>query len=217
MRGLPGRRLRRDRGADGLRPEPHRVAGVTTEMFQWWYIWSSLAKEHVLLWFPYAHIDAFVEDPKRLADQSLSFEERLYHNRSHYEQYVGPTLQKVILEYRDPVELGLDAAMLKREGITASTSSIASLAAAPDVTSSLIVHLARDTEGGMELFSRFWIGGHPEFKRFPGGDTAAAAMARSGPDGKPGPRNGCTRHDRIRPSLQHCAPLYERFGTPAAA
>jgi hypothetical protein len=119
----------------------------------------------------------------------LSFEKRLYHNRSHYEQYVGPALQKVIMEYRDPTELGLDAAMLKREGITASTSSIASLAAAPNVSTSLILHLARDTEGGMELFSRFWIGGHPEFKRFPGVDKVAAAIAqagaRPGPDGKP--------------------------------
>ena len=197
------------------------LPGVTTEMFQWWYIWSSLAKEHFLLWFPYAHIDAFVEDPKRLADQSLSFEERLYHNRSHYEQYVGPALQKVIMEYRDPTQLGLDAAMLKREGITASTSSIASLAAAPDVTTSLILHLARDTEGGMELFSRFWIGGHPEFKRFPGGDRAAAAMAQAGlgQDKMENLAYEMAVHDMTEfAHLTSIVPqLYERFGTATAA
>lgn len=63
------------------------MPGVTTEMLKWWYLWYPLEKEHFLLWFPYAHIDAFVEDPQRLADQSLSFEERLYHNPEHIEEY----------------------------------------------------------------------------------------------------------------------------------
>ena len=158
------------------------MPGVTTEMFKWWPVWYPLAKEHFLLWFPYAHVDAFSEDPQRLADQSLSFEERVYHNPVHVDEYIGPSVSKVILTYKDPTELGVDATVLKRAGITASQSSNGSLAEAPDITVSLILHLVRETASGLELFSRYWLGAHPSFQRFPGGDKAPALLAKVGLD-----------------------------------
>ena len=196
------------------------LPGVTTEMFEWWYIWASLAKEHFMLWFPYAHIDAVVEDPKRLADDSLSFEERLYHNRSRYEQYVGATLQRVVMEYVDPTELGLDAAMLEREGITTSASSLSAFAQAPDVTASLIVHLARDTASGMELFSCFWIGGYAEFERFPGGEKAPGLMAKMGMGEEQMANTAYEMAVHDMTEFWHLSSvlpqLYERFGTATA-
>ncbi len=38
--------------------------------------------------------------------------------------------------------------------------------------------LARDTEAGMELFSRYWIGAHPELHRFPEAEGAAALLTK---------------------------------------
>ena len=44
----------------------------------------------------------------------------------------------------------------------------------------LMLHLARDTPAGMELFSRYWIGAHSEFARFPGGSETPALLSRMG-------------------------------------
>ena len=44
----------------------------------------------------------------------------------------------------------------------------------------LMLHLALDTPAGMELFSRYWIGAHPEFIRFPGGRNAPALLTKMG-------------------------------------
>jgi len=54
------------------------------------------------------------------------------------------------------------------------------IADAPDTTFMFMLHLARDTDRGLELFSRYWIGAHPEFKRFPGGVDAPALMNKMG-------------------------------------
>ena len=42
----------------------------------------------------------------------------------------------------------------------------------------LMLHLARDTERGLELISRYWIGAHPEFIRFQGGSDAPALLGK---------------------------------------
>ena len=158
------------------------MAGVTTDMFKWWFLWHPLEKERYSLWFPQAHIDNYVVDPTRLADASLSYEQRLYGNPNHIEEFIGPSSLKLVLHFTDPVELGFDAAALRRAGIKASASATIRVADTPDTTFMFMLHLARDTDRGMELFSRYWIGAHPEFKRFPGGTDAPALLRTMGMD-----------------------------------
>ncbi|MHC5307617.1 DAPG hydrolase family protein [Bartonella sp. LJL80] len=156
------------------------MPNVTTEMFKWWFMWHPIEKERYMIWFPHAHIDNFVEDPKRLADTSLSYEQRLYNNPNSVDEFIGPNSLKIIIHFTDPGELGLDAAALKRAGFTASASGTISIAEAPDTTFMLMLHLARDTDRGLELYSRYWIGAHEEFKRFKGGADAPSLMNKMG-------------------------------------
>jgi 2,4-diacetylphloroglucinol hydrolase len=158
----------------------HEMPDVTTEMFKWWFLWHPLDKARYSLWFPHAHVDNYVEDPKRLADTSLSYEKRLYNNPNHINEYIGPSALPIIIHFNDPVELGLDRDTLKRNGFTASASGTIRLGFAPDTTYMLMLHLARDTERGLELVTRYWIGTHPEFARFPGGTNGAALVAKMG-------------------------------------
>ena len=159
------------------------MPGVTTDMFKWWFLWHPVEKERYSLWFPHAHIDNYVEDPARLADAARSYEERLYGNPNHVEEFIGPSSLKIIMHFTDPTELGLDAAALRRAQITASASATIRVADAPETTFMFMLHLARDTAGGLELFSRYWIGTHPEFARFPGGSDGPALLKKMGMDG----------------------------------
>ena len=159
------------------------MPGVTTDMFKWWFLWHPVEKERYSLWFPHAHIDNYVVDPARLADATLSYEERLYGNPKHVEEFIGPSSLKIIMHFTDPTELGLDAAALRRAQITASASATIRVANAPETTFMFMLHLARDTAAGLELFSRYWIGTHPEFARFPGGSDGPALVQKMGMDG----------------------------------
>ena len=156
------------------------MPGVTTAQFEWWFTWHPIEKERYMLWFPQAHIDNSVLDPSRLADTSLSFAERLYNNPNAIDEFIGPTSLKIVIHFAPPESLGLDGASLRRAGFTTSASGTIRVADAPDTTFMLMLHLARDTPAGMELLSRYWIGAHPEFVRFPGGKDAPALLSRMG-------------------------------------
>ena len=155
---------------------------VTTAQFEWWFTWHPIEKERYMLWFPQAHVDNSVVDPARLADTSLCFAERLYNNPNAIDEYIGPTSLKIVIHFAPPETLGLDEASLRRAGFTTSASGTIRVADAPDTTFMLMLHLARDTPAGMELLSRYWIGAHPEFVRFPGGRNGPALLSRMGMD-----------------------------------
>ena len=158
------------------------MPGVTTAKFEWWFTWHPLEKERYMLWFPQAHVDNSVVDPSRLADTSLSFAERLYDNPNAVDEYIGPTSLRIVIHFAPPGSLGLDDGALRRSGFTTSASGTIRVADAPDTTFMFMLHLARDTPEGMELLSRYWIGAHPEFVRFPGGRDTPALLARMGMD-----------------------------------
>ena len=145
------------------------MPGITTAMFEWWFTWHPLERERYMLWFPQAHIDNSVVNPTRLADPSLSYAERLYDNPNAIDEFIGPTSLKIVIHFAPPASLGLDEQALRRAGFTTSASGTIRVADAPDTTFMFMLHLARDTPAGMELLSRYWIGAHPEFVRFPAG------------------------------------------------
>ena len=158
------------------------IPNVNTANFEWWFTWHPMEKERYMLWFPHAHVDNSVADPTRLANTSLSFGERLYNNPNAVDEYIGPTSLKIIIHFAPPTSLGLDEGALRRTRFTTSASGTICVADAPDTTFMFMLHLARDTPAGMELLSRYWIGAHPEFVRFPGGRDTAALLAKMGMD-----------------------------------
>lgn len=156
------------------------MPGVTTEMFKWWFTWHPLEKERYMLWFPQAHIDTSVADPSRLKDTSLSYEKRLFNNPNRIQEWIGPSRLDAIIHFSDPEELGLDARSLERQGFTASASAVCYPTPEPDIPFTLMVHIARDTSAGMELLSRYWIGGHADMARFSNAEKAPAMLQKIG-------------------------------------
>jgi hypothetical protein len=139
---------------------------VTTEMFKWWFTWHVTEKERYMLWFPHAHIDTSVTDPARSRNTSLSYEQRLYGNPNRIQEWIGPSRLDATIHFSEPSALGFDNDLLKRQGFVASASAVCYATPAPDIPFTLMVHIARDTDAGMELFSRYWIGSHPDMARF---------------------------------------------------
>jgi hypothetical protein len=156
------------------------MPGITTDMFKWWFAWHPLEKERYMLWFPQAHIDTSVEDPTRLRDTSLSYEKRLYNNPNRIQEWIGPNALDSIIHFSEPADLGFDPQLMRLAGFTASASAICYSTAEPDIPFTLMVHIARDTNAGLELISRYWIGAHRDMARFNNADKTAAMLQRMG-------------------------------------
>lgn len=156
------------------------MPGVTTEVFRWWFTWHPLEHERYTLWFPHAHIANSVADPSRLADTSLTYEERLYGNPNRVRELVGSNELDINIRFMAPEELGFDPKRLAAAGFTASASGLVGHGDHPDAVMSMMVHLARDTNAGLELISRYWIGGHPALRRFPGSEHTLDGLKAAG-------------------------------------
>lgn len=156
--------------------------GSTPEMFEWWFWWHTLDPRRYMLWFPHSHVSATPADPKRMADDSLTFAERFYGNRHHVKEWMGPEFLDSIINFTDPAVLGFDMGKFSAAGFAASASGLLELPGVPDVTVGMMIHIVRPVEGGMELVSRYWLGSHPALRRFPGAEKACELFASVGID-----------------------------------
>lgn len=176
-----------DDGENGLTTfniNRHFFPDVTVEMMQWWFTWHVQEKERYSLWFPHAHIENMVAYPERIADPALSYEEKLYGNPNHITEYIGSTLLDAVIHFTNPVELGLDKALLEKQGLTFSASGWAHSYGSPDLPISVMLHIGRDVKGGFELYTCYFSGAHKiisQYSGIPGGsEKALAGMRASG-------------------------------------
>jgi hypothetical protein len=154
--------------------------GGTPEMFEWWFWWHALDARRYMLWFPYSHIEARVQDAQRAGNNSLSYAERVYENPHHVVEYMGPDLFESTIRFTDPVHLGIDREQMKKGGYTASASALLEVPGVPGVTVGIMIHMVRPSTGGMELLSRYYLGAHPALKRFPNAQQAPAVLHKGG-------------------------------------
>lgn len=154
--------------------------GSTPEMFEWWFWWHALDSRRYMIWFPYSHIDASVDDPVRLADVSLSYAARVYDNANHVVEYMGGDLFKSTIRFMDPTRLGIDSDAIRSGGFAASASGLLEVPGFPHITVGMMLHMVRPNETGMELLSRYYLGSHPALRRFPGSDQAHSLLQQGG-------------------------------------
>jgi hypothetical protein len=70
---------------------------------------------------------------------------------------IGSRLVRISIRFVDPVELGFETSRFAAADIVAHACAEVSLLR-PDLPLTTMVHLARRTENGMELRSRYWTG-----------------------------------------------------------
>jgi hypothetical protein len=145
--------------ADGTGYVASRVPfpGCTGEMLQWWIWWCSVEPARFTLWYPHNHISAEPIDRSVLTQPGLTHEQRYIGTMHYVDQYIGPQRARVALAYLDPAELGFDTSRFAEAGIVAHSCSRARLRR-PPIEAATLVHLARRTDHGFELRSRYWFG-----------------------------------------------------------
>jgi hypothetical protein len=131
--------------------------GCTGEMFQWWFWWHSVEPARYTLWHPYSHVSANPVDRDVLAAPGLTHEQRYIGNTHWVTERIGSRLVRISIRFVDPAELGFETSRFAEAGIVAHACAEVSLLR-PEVSVTTMVHLARRTESGFELRSRYWNG-----------------------------------------------------------
>jgi hypothetical protein len=144
------------RNPDGLMVVSVRteMPGVTARMIDWWFGWHLTSSERYRLWHPRAHLRATVkEDRSHLPGDR----ERYVGNVSYVDEYIGPELMRLAIEFAEPSVYGLTPELLARA--QAGTAICArTVFRRTGVAVGHLIHLVRHVEGGCEMRSRFWIG-----------------------------------------------------------
>jgi 2,4-diacetylphloroglucinol hydrolase len=129
----------------------------TAEMFQWWFWWHSVEPERYALWYPYCHVSVEAKNKAVLTQPGLTHEQRYVGNTHILTEYLNDRKNKIEITFLDPAELGFDTSRFKEAKIVASACGIVTLQN-PNAEFCTMVHLARQTENGLELRSRYYIG-----------------------------------------------------------
>lgn len=134
------------------------MPGVTGEILDWWFAWHPLEAIRYKIWFPSAHFGISADDPDRLADTTLSYQDR-YQEMSQYPvEDVGGSIEQLEIHFVTPEHMGFDTRRMTASGVpTIICGDVGNVS--PNLMHTKMVHFIRNTSGGVEMRSRFWMMG----------------------------------------------------------
>jgi hypothetical protein len=129
--------------------------GSSPEMFDWWFGWHINETNRYKLWHPQAHL--FTQPRYDYSSvEDLTDRQRYVGNTSWVDEYIGPHLLTIALQFFDPGEFGLPYDLLEKHDYgTAIVAKGYDSATGTFVNS--FVHAMRRTPYGCELRSRFFF------------------------------------------------------------
>jgi hypothetical protein len=132
-----------------------KMPGVTSEMIDWWFGWHYMESQRYKLWHPRAHV---LNGAERMIgdDPGLSDREKYLHNPNHISEYVGAELLDIEIAFSEASDF-LDVSRFEAADVGTAVCGVVSYQNSPLVFG-IIIHLIRETAGGCEMRSRFWLG-----------------------------------------------------------
>ncbi|ROM53419.1 hypothetical protein BK648_07695 [Pseudomonas poae] len=129
------------------------LPGGAAAMIDWWFGWHSSSTERYKLWHPQAHL--FSQPRYILSDvPGLTDRERYVGNTLWVDEYIGPSVTPLAIEFQDPKSAGLSYEDLAASGHgTAAFAEVRN--SSTDEHLAYLCHAIRKTDYGSEMRSRF--------------------------------------------------------------
>ncbi len=135
------------------------LPGVTYEMMRWWFWWHALKDIRYKIWCPGDHYAIDVADKQRLADESLSYDERFLKNPHYPVEDVGPGPTNLSIRFVSPETFGFNVSDFSKNGIEGVTCAVVGFRNGQSTLEhTYMCHIFRKKGDGLELRSRFWLG-----------------------------------------------------------
>ncbi|SOD72590.1 hypothetical protein SAMN05892883_1968 [Jatrophihabitans sp. GAS493] len=133
-----------------------KFPGCTAQMLRWWMWWHSFEPERYSLWYPWNHVSVRRDDPATEHRPGLTDEQRYIGSTHIITEYIGPDRMDIEIHFIDPADWGFDTGRFAGAGVQAHACGDVYLRR-PRLRAGTMVHLARDTDDGFELRSRYWL------------------------------------------------------------
>lgn len=140
----------------------NKFPGVTLDMIKWWFAWHPLESLRYKIWDPYCHPYAAIADVDRakIKDPSIPIEDKISGVVHFVVEDIGAGMQDIVIHFLTVEELGFT----KEELAAADAYVIGGYALVENrvgekgKTPVIMLHYFRETEGGIESRTRFWMG-----------------------------------------------------------
>lgn len=138
--------------------------GATGEMLQWWFAWHPLDPLRYAIWDPFDHYgtESTEEGIKKALDPNVSIMDKCFDvDQTVVESLViGDPGVPIEIHFKTPEWMGFDREKLGTDEFSffvGGNVEIITPEGQPNVPV-VMIHTARNIEGGCELRSRFWMG-----------------------------------------------------------
>ncbi len=142
------------------------MPGVTGDMLDWWFCWHALEPLRYRIWYPGSHMSNSAKDRDRLMDTSLPYRERYRNNPQYPVEDIGIGPDILSITFVPPRDFGFDETRFEEARVaTVVCAAVGSMTR--KVRHTRMCHFVRKTVNGVEMRSRFWIGGNLKLDLFP--------------------------------------------------
>ncbi|MBN1653395.1 MAG: hydrolase [Deltaproteobacteria bacterium] len=138
---------------------------VTAEMIDWWFWWHALESLRYKIWYPGSHAGVSVENREQLENPLLSARERYWNNTQYPVEDVGIGPEIFSITFIPPEDIGFDVSRFVEAHVATAICAVVG-SVTKKVRHTRMCHLVRRTSNGVEMRSRFWIGGNIKLDMF---------------------------------------------------
>ena len=155
------------------------MPGLTPEMIRWWFWWHAQESIRYKIWFPGEHFG--ISYARK--DRAYFSEKRLpaFQPNTHYPvERIGKLILPLKIEFVSPEAFGFSPDLMQKNGIPLIVCGHVS-AMYGLVPHTEMAHIFRQTEDGLLLISRFWLGQtlqNPLLRKVIFTDETASGMAK---------------------------------------
>ena len=137
-----------------------KMPGVTAEMFDWWFAWHGLDNLRYTIWDPEDHYRAESMQKERAHNPKLSLREKYWDTTHAILEDVGMGPERIYIHFKHPSNIGFEFSKIGTPACSTLVCGIGNGHGHPPFSSAATVmcHFLRDTEDGVELRTRFWVG-----------------------------------------------------------
>lgn len=135
-----------------------RMPGVNKDMLEWWFVWYALEDLRYKIWDPQDHFYARQQNLEKALDKSLPMRERTWGTTHLLLDDIGGGAEELVLEFVYPKDFGFDQDKIGTEACATMMCANVYRSKSDKGVATVMAHMVREVEGGVELRSRFWIG-----------------------------------------------------------
>lgn len=142
------------------------MPGITGGMLDWWFCWHALEPLRYKIWYPGSHTGNSVEDRGRLEDASLPYHDRYRNNPQYPVEDIGVGPDILSITFVPPRDFGFDEPRFEEAHVATVICAVVR-SMTKKVRHTRMCHFVRATATGVEMRSRFWIGGNLKLNWLP--------------------------------------------------